>query len=320
MGPSSEGGSQLDPQRPANFLNGVKPRMGLRTQCFVQSFPSQSGRLSHLCHAARAGHITQSGCEQSGIAVFNGQTNVVGYRLVVGEVLRGVEFSKLGNPDLLRHVIITNGLDITQLPQTRLSDSKHETAPSRWVTETVEPALECFCQDDFQHMSNVIERSQVRKHFLDPRLLLSTLLSTVLLQLGSTALAAESLAGSSAAGGSSASSAASSASDSASASSNSSTKLVTDARGPYRVVMITPALDDGRFVRVTLEQGQASNTLQLRLPRVVAERAELMLGATVMATPRPYGVQFSRADQTEPFFLVIRDDVHREFAQTPVRL
>ena len=160
----------------------------------------------------------------------------------------------------------------------------------------------------------------MRKHLLDHRLLLSTLLSMALFQLSGASLAAESLAGSSAAGGSSASSAASSASDSASASSNSSTKLVTDARGPYRVVMITPALDDGRFVRVTLEQGQASNTLQLRLPRVVAERAELMLGATVMATPRPYGVQFSRADQTEPFFLVIHDEVHQEFAQTPVRL
>lgn len=145
-------------------------------------------------------------------------------------------------------------------------------------------------------------------------------LAVFLLQLGSAALAAESLAGSSAAGGSSASSAASSASDSASASSNSSTKLVTDAQGPYRVVMITPALDDERIVRVTLEQGQASDTLQLRLPRVVAERAGLLPGDTVIAMPRPYGVQFSRADQTEPFFLVIRDEVHREFAQTPVRL
>ena len=160
----------------------------------------------------------------------------------------------------------------------------------------------------------------MRKHFLDPRLLLSTLLSTVLLQLGSTALAAESLAGSSAAGGSSASSAASSASDSASTSSNSSTKLVTDARGPYRVVMIVPVQNDRQLVRVTLEQEQASNTLHLRLPRAIAERAGLMPGATVMATPRPYGVQFSRAEQAEPFFLVIRDEVFREFEQTPVRL
>jgi len=145
-------------------------------------------------------------------------------------------------------------------------------------------------------------------------------LAIVLLQLGSTALAAESLAGSSAAGGSSASSAASSASDSASASSNSSTQLVTDAQGPYRVVMIAPVQDDRKLVRVTLEQEYASNTLNLRLPRAVAERASLMPGAIVMATPRPYGVQFSRAGEAEPFFLVIHDDLHREFAQTPVRL
>lgn len=160
----------------------------------------------------------------------------------------------------------------------------------------------------------------MRKHLLDHRLLLSTLLSMALFQLSGASLAAESLAGSSAAGGSSASSAASSASDSASASSNSSTQLVTDARGPYRVVMIAPVQDDRKLVRVTLEQEQASNTLHLRLPRAVAERAGLMPGATVVATPRPYGVQFSRADQAEPFFLVIHDEVHQEFAQTPVRL
>ena len=168
-----------------------------------------------------------------------------------------------------------------------------------------------------------IQCSHMRNHRFAFRLAVPSLLPGALigsLLIGSATFAAESLAGSSAAGGSSASSAASSASDSASASSNSSTQLVTDAQGPYRVAMIAPVPGDERMLRVTLEQDHTSSTLHLRLPRAVAERAALANGAEVIATQRPYGVQFTRADRSEPFFLVIRDEVHREFAQTPVRL
>lgn len=139
-----------------------------------------------------------------------------------------------------------------------------------------------------------------------------------LLLLGGAAQAAESLAGSSAAGGSSASSAASSASDSVSASSNSSTRVVAQAEGRYRVAMIAPVPDHPHLMRVTLEQNQEA--LQVRMPRAVVEKVSLAPGVEVMATQQSYGVRFSRADQVEAFFLVIRDEVHREFAQTPVRL
>lgn len=160
----------------------------------------------------------------------------------------------------------------------------------------------------------------MRNHVFYPQPWRSALLYSALILAGSAGLAAESLAGSLVAGGSSASSAASSASESASASSNSATKLVTDARGPYRVVMIAPVPEDRRLVQVTLAQDQDPNALRLRLPLAVARQADLMPGTSVMATPRPYGVQFSRADQSEPFFLVIRDEVHREFEQKPVKL
>ena len=139
-----------------------------------------------------------------------------------------------------------------------------------------------------------------------------------LLLLGGGAKAAESLAGSSAAGGSSASSAAASASDSVSASSNSSIRLLAQAEGRYRVAMIAPVPDHPHLMRVTLEQNQEE--LLVRMPRTVVEKALLAPGIEVMATQQSYGVRFSRADQAEAFFLVIRDEIHREFAQTPVRL
>jgi hypothetical protein len=75
-----------------------------------------------------------------------------------------------------------------------------------------------------------------------------------------------------------------------------------------------------RLVELTLEQDATSIPLHLRLPRATVDEAALVAGTQIIATQRVYGVQFSRADRTEPFFLVIRDEVHREFAQTPVRL
>lgn len=137
-----------------------------------------------------------------------------------------------------------------------------------------------------------------------------------------------------------ASSTASSASDSASTSvgsastslqksSNSSSKATGVAAGRYRVTDLADAGDRPDHWRVTLrglpaaDPGQtdtAGEELVLLLPRLAAERGQLALGADVVARTRPYGLEFSRADNGEAFFLVLHDEWRRELPSRPVIL
>jgi hypothetical protein len=131
--------------------------------------------------------------------------------------------------------------------------------------------------------------------------------------------AAGSLVGSSAAGGSSASSAAS---DSVGTSSDSSTKVVANAEGPYRIVEVSPVPERPGMVRVKLLAlaDRPDETVLLYLPQQTFERAGLAPGGTITAQQRPYGVEFAHADTRRSFFLLLSDDVQRELRSNPVSL
>lgn len=130
-----------------------------------------------------------------------------------------------------------------------------------------------------------------------------------------------------------ASTAASSASDSASSavgslstsigkSSNSSSPGHDVADGDYRVIDIAEAADRPGLVRLTL-QGVATaedTEFALYLPRPAFEQAQLATGQQVRTRQKPYGIEFARTDTREPFFLVLRDEWHRELASHPVTL
>jgi poly-gamma-glutamate capsule biosynthesis protein CapA/YwtB (metallophosphatase superfamily) len=134
-----------------------------------------------------------------------------------------------------------------------------------------------------------------------------------------------------------ASSAASSASDSASTSvgsastsiqksSDSSSKATGVAAGRYRITDVALAADRPGHWRVTLRGADAPDAareddeLVLVLPRQAAERGRLARGEDIVARMRPYGVEFGRADGSEPFFLVLHDEWHRELPSRPVNL
>jgi len=134
---------------------------------------------------------------------------------------------------------------------------------------------------------------------------------------------AGSIAGSSAAGGSSASSAAS---DSVGTSSDSSTRVVANAEGPYRIVDVTPVPERPGTVRVTLlaladkPADKPDEAVLLYLPQQTFERTGLAPGGTITAQQRPYGVEFAHADTRRAFFLLLTDDVQRELRSNPVSL
>lgn len=131
-----------------------------------------------------------------------------------------------------------------------------------------------------------------------------------------------------------ASSAASSASESGSASigsvsnslghsSDSSSKNDRVAQGDYRVEEV--ARDESRpgLLRLTLQavdRAGADGRLYLYLPPAAAANGQVAEGRMVTATPRPYGVEFARADTREAFFLVLADAWFDDLSNRPVTL
>ena len=125
---------------------------------------------------------------------------------------------------------------------------------------------------------------------------------------------------------SAASTSAGSASESLGTSSNSSSRATGVAQGPYTVLEVAAVEGRPDLLQLTL-QAQATNhsppapALQLRLPRMTAEREHLAAGQTVLAQHRPYGLAFAAVGsegQSRPFFLVLDDDWHRELHNRPV--
>ncbi|PZP33305.1 MAG: hypothetical protein DI603_07990 [Roseateles depolymerans] len=81
------------------------------------------------------------------------------------------------------------------------------------------------------------------------------------------------------------------------------------AEGRYRVTDVAQA-DAGRL-RLTLARDGAE-PLALTLPAQAA--AGLTVGSEVQATPRPYGIEFARADTGAAFFLVLEDEWQRSLS------
>lgn len=108
-------------------------------------------------------------------------------------------------------------------------------------------------------------------------------------------------------------------SDSLTGSSNSSsgeTKPV--AAGDYRVVDVAAVAERPGMLRVRLQataQPGAGNEFWLVLPEQALAQRMLVAGDIVIASTRPYGVEFARADGAngrEAFYLVLADDWHKE--------
>lgn len=94
------------------------------------------------------------------------------------------------------------------------------------------------------------------------------------------------------------------------------------AEGDYRIVAVAAAERPGR-VRLTLQAEAvpgAPGRFQLELPQQAVQPAGLVQGDLVHARHRPYGVQFARVDNRQPFFLVLADTWHGELASRPVAL
>lgn len=130
---------------------------------------------------------------------------------------------------------------------------------------------------------------------------------------------AESLATSASSAASSASSAGSASlrgsSDSIRGSSDSSRRNDSVADGEYRVAAVDPVDGQPGVLRLTLEplqSGAAATGFQLDLPSRALGDRPLAPGDAVGARHRPYGLEFTRSDTREAFFLVLADDWHRD--------
>lgn len=141
---------------------------------------------------------------------------------------------------------------------------------------------------------------------------------------------ADSLASSASSAGSSASG---SVSDSLHGSSNSSADSSRDGRqvanGDYRILALAPVPERPGKLRLTLQWQPALPTAQvtaaadptllmLDLPADVVRQQDLGAGGTVHAEQRVYGIEFSRTETRQAFFLVLADDWHDDLAARPV--
>jgi len=115
-----------------------------------------------------------------------------------------------------------------------------------------------------------------------------------------------------------------SSSDSSRASSNSSRRDNDDRRnqteGDYRVIEVTAVADRAGVLRLRLLPAAPGGVADHRgevwldVPQRALAPSGLIAGAVVSARPRPYGVEFARAETRQPFFLLLEDDWYRELA------
>jgi hypothetical protein len=105
-------------------------------------------------------------------------------------------------------------------------------------------------------------------------------------------------------------------------SSDGSSKGTDVADGDYRIIELAAAADRPGTLRLTLQAqaGGSDEPFFLYLPEQTVERSQLAQGGTVTARQRAYGVEFSRGDRQEAFFLVMADDWYRELQTNVVRL
>lgn len=107
-------------------------------------------------------------------------------------------------------------------------------------------------------------------------------------------------------------------SDSIQNSSESSSKPARTAQGDYRVTDVAVVVEKPGMLRVTLQAAEGDDVFDLVLPQKAADAGRVAVGEVVHAAPRPYGVEFARADNREAFFLVLQDEWFRELASNAV--
>lgn len=113
-----------------------------------------------------------------------------------------------------------------------------------------------------------------------------------------------------------------SASDSFRGSSQASSPGRRTAAGEFRIVAVADVAERPGRVSLALEPlpGNGDTAFTLELPQPTAQRAGLVAGQVILATPRPYGVAFSTVPLQQPFFLVLADPWHDDLPSRPVRL
>jgi len=128
---------------------------------------------------------------------------------------------------------------------------------------------------------------------------------------------AESFASSASSAGSASSG---SVSDSLTGSSNSSNRNNRVADGDYRIIQIaaTPGHDDR--TRVTMQGDTPEQRIVLDLPQTTFDKQRLAVGDAMYAHNRVYGIEFGRADNRQPVYLVLADEWYGELASRPLSL
>ncbi|MTV38196.1 hypothetical protein [Duganella radicis] len=143
-------------------------------------------------------------------------------------------------------------------------------------------------------------------------------LMTVVAALGFALNAqAESIASSASSAGSASSG---SVSDSLSGSSNSSHNGRKVADGDYRIIQIAATPDHAGRTRVTMQAEDPEQRIVLDLPDTTFDRQQLAVGDAMYAHNRVYGIEFGRADNRQPFYLVLADEWYGELASRPLSL
>lgn len=103
-------------------------------------------------------------------------------------------------------------------------------------------------------------------------------------------------------------------------SSKSSTPDEKTADADYRITEIAQAPERAGIARVTLQADGPQQSMVLDLPRAVVDVQGLAQGDLVHAQQRVYGLEFSRGEEREAFYLVLADDWYAELAAHPVNL
>ncbi len=106
-------------------------------------------------------------------------------------------------------------------------------------------------------------------------------------------------------------------------SSDASSKGDKTAAGDYKVVEVAEVAERPGTLRLKLQPLAADagrDGFVLYVPAQVVAQSPVEPGHVIAARPRPYGVEFARADTGRAFFLVLHDDWYRELQSNPVTL
>jgi hypothetical protein len=128
---------------------------------------------------------------------------------------------------------------------------------------------------------------------------------------------AESFASSASSAGSASSG---SVSDSLTGSSNSSNNGKRVADGDYRIIQIAATPGHDERTRVTMQGNTPEQRIVLDLPQTTFDKQGLAVGDAMYAHNRVYGIEFGRADNRQPVYLVLADAWYGELASRPLSL